>query len=69
MNKRIQELADRCWDEYPNTGPVVFNKEKFAELIISECANMCLINDPGDATYFGQQAAEKYIKQHFGVEE
>lgn len=36
MNKLIQELADQCWDEYPNTGPVVFNKEKFAELIIQE---------------------------------
>ena len=43
--------------------------EQFAQLLVQTCANMCLINDPGDATYFGQQAAEKYIKQHFGVEQ
>ena len=65
MNKRIQELADRCWDEYPNTGPVVFNKEKFAELIISECANLVdgYVNER--TFYF----AGITIREHFGVEE
>ena len=42
--------------------------QHFAQLMVLACANLCLINDPGDATYAGQQAAEKYIKQHFGVE-
>jgi len=57
MNERIEKLADQCWDEYPNTGPVVFNKEKFAQLIVRECALQCRHNDDMDR-----------IEKHFGVE-
>jgi len=57
MNERIKQLADQCWDEYPNTGPVVFNKEKFAQLIVRECALQCRHNDDMDR-----------IEKHFGVE-
>ena len=74
MNKRIKELAEQattyvdpsandgvCWD---------FDKEKFAELIIRECAgfaeqkygNWYRINSPDDAPGIT-------IKKHFGVEE
>ena len=41
--------------------------EQFAQLLVQTCADLCLINDPGDTTYSGQQAAEKYIKLHFEV--
>ena len=74
MNKRIKELAEQattyvdpsandgvCWD---------FDKEKFAELIIRECAgfaeqkygNWYRINSPDDAPGIT-------IKKHFGVKE
>jgi hypothetical protein len=79
MNDRFMELAevagvtvlttrghysvkDGCFIVSPD------KLEQFAQLLVRTCAGLCLINDPGDATYFGQQAAEKYIKLHFGVE-
>ena len=76
MNTLIETLAKQAgMVEYPtglgikeNTIWGDRNIEQFAKLVIQECANMCLINDTGDATYIGQQAAEKYIKQRFGVE-
>ena len=71
----IERLAKQAgMVEYPTGLGIIENTiwgdrniEQFAKLIVRECANMCLINDPGDSTYIGQQAAEKYIKQHFGI--
>ena len=57
MNERILELARQVWPD-PNTSHV--NHEKFAELIVRECAD---IADKGWA------APGIQIKQHFGVEE
>jgi len=42
MNERIKELAEQSYDEVPHerdwdATTRVFNKEKFAELIIKEC--------------------------------
>lgn len=37
MNERIKELKSQCWDERPY-GPPWFNSDKFAELIVRECA-------------------------------
>jgi hypothetical protein len=60
MNKRIQELAEQCNTIYNSTTFPVdkdFDYEKFAELLIRECAEICLeAND------------YKNILQHFGVE-
>jgi len=68
MNDRIQELAGQCesfglWDNKTYT----FDKEKFAELIVLECAD-----------YFGREGDRRFevdgnwiaktIKKHFGVE-
>jgi hypothetical protein len=43
MNKRIQELAESAYDivEF-NYAPSqkIFNKEKFAQLIVQECVNI-----------------------------
>lgn len=74
MNNRIKELADRageyadfesglCTDEF---------LEKFAELIVKECAGVC--DDERDSTdsEFGKLVAEGCalkIMEHFGVEE
>jgi hypothetical protein len=79
MNERIQQLAEHSLitvlklvnDPVVKDGCYIVSPDRleyFANQIVKECANICLINDPGDVTYIGQQAAEKYIKQHFGVE-
>jgi hypothetical protein len=55
VNERILELARQVW---PDPGVSHVNHEKFAELIVKECAEICLeAND------------HKNILQHFGVEE
>lgn len=80
MNKRIQELIKKSTinigDEYH---PIdFFDKEKFAELIVRECAIICeTVGDVAEAVGSGDQA--KYsqetahgcagmIKDMFGVE-
>jgi hypothetical protein len=41
MNERIEELAEQCIDpKWTVTGPM-FDREKFAELIVRECMSMC----------------------------
>lgn len=51
MNKRIQELIDQCYEPAPlfrdgfeSVIGIVFNKEKFAELLIQECVEVALDN-------------------------
>ena len=58
MNKRIKELEPQCWEH--NEFGLNFNYEKFAELIVKECAWAADFADknPGD-----------YVLKHFGVEE
>jgi hypothetical protein len=71
MNERIKELENQCWEDIPvdidydylSRVRRVFNREKFAELIIQECylyisGEMGLMWDGG----------LKKTKQHFGVE-
>jgi hypothetical protein len=66
MNERIKELAKQattyidptandgvCWD---------FDKEKFAELIIRECADIATMKQ------HEWHSAGSYILEHFGVE-
>jgi hypothetical protein len=81
MNERIKLLAeharDYADDEYKNfsnvSGWFVLYNEKFAELIVRECAKICECEWNGDADTFA--ASEAYnecaesIKEHFGVEE
>ena len=71
MNERIKELAEQATSHMPGRPPYdsltfdVFNKQKFAELIVKECINIVKqrwINPDEDVI------AEE-IKQHFGVEE
>ena len=81
MNERIKELALQAMT-YVTHNPKA-NKlnsgdmfdEKFAELIVAECA--AIINDIpsspqgswSDGYYEGCRDSAKQIKQHFGVEE
>ncbi len=59
-----KELAKQCWNERWE-GQLHFDNEKFAELIVRECAEVVAIavdhREPA-STYVYK------IKQHFGVE-
>jgi hypothetical protein len=73
MNERIKELAEQASHQSPDGYPVTipYSKdfaEKFAELIVRECAGVC---EDYRGTNWGK-AAECIgysIKEHFGVEE
>jgi hypothetical protein len=73
MNERIRELAEqaRHWAHFgglaqnPKSSPDVLFEQKFAELIVRECAGVGY-----DASYYecALNVSNK-IKQHFGVKE
>ena len=48
MNERIKELAEQCthtitdYELGIDSSEIVFDKEKFAELIVQECIEQCL---------------------------
>ena len=70
MNERIKELAEQAGFEL---NPAHFNHEKFAELIVRECA--WIANDPAPSVYdhdsykLGRKFASEDVLKHFGVEE
>ena len=63
MNERIKKLASQCWDR--RLDGMHFDQEKFAELIVEECANVA------DENYIhrGSRTCGLAIRRHFGVEE
>jgi hypothetical protein len=63
MNERIQELMKQSMVEYQFQHR--FSPEKFAELIVRECADLATRNQAED---MGWDIGE-IIKEHFGVEE
>lgn len=69
MNIRIKELAEQATKHYPATESSgefsTFDKEKFAELIVEECANVA------DENYIhrGSRTCGLAIRLHFGVGE
>lgn len=73
MNKRIKELVERSttyekgppnWSMTDNTEIKVFDTEKFAELIIKECA---AIANRAENDEFWTKPVGDLIKEHFGV--
>ena len=72
MNERIKELAREAgWDEHH--AKFDLRIEKFAELIVRECADICMemaakcAGLPGDGA-LAKDCAD-WIKNDFGVEE
>jgi hypothetical protein len=63
MNERIKQLAARSNFGHMENGEVVYDHrlEKFAELIVRECAKIADIAEPFHAS--------DLIKEHFGVEQ
>ena len=77
MNERIRELAEQAneldyetFDEFNHktVKHYKFNKEKFAELIVRECAELTL-DHKNDNYYTGWLDYRDEIKRHFGVDE
>ena len=70
MNERIEQLAEQCWVH--TNEPLFaaksphweFDRHKFAELIVIECAQIADEPTSQPFGYYGEK-----IKQHFGVEE
>lgn len=81
MNEQIQNLKDKIWaDEYwtkPNTDKLLpAQLNRFAELIVKECAKEIIrLNHNVASTEWeegyeaGFQTASTIILKHFGVEE
>ena len=67
MNKRIKQLAEQATTYIEPTATSgegwIFNKEKFAQLIVEECASVV---DTYGRWILSDKLAVK-IKQHFGV--
>ena len=64
MNERIKELAEQAGDDWEHTLPSDREfLEKFAELIVQECAEF-VEQDQGNGEILSNR-----LKQHFGVEE
>jgi hypothetical protein len=65
MNKRIKELMIQCEKKYcQDHDDYFYDMEKFAELIVRECAELMYGRDENGNCKDGDM-----IKQHFGVEE
>jgi hypothetical protein len=71
MNKRIFELAKQATQEFSPAFERDKWQEKFAELIVRECVNICMKNQFTGANYYnnGSVSSAEFIKEHFGVEE
>ena len=68
MNERIKELIERATTHYKGglgTEIEIFDIEKFAKLIIRECADIATIHQQNHA----HDSIGRYVLDHFGVEE
>ena len=73
MNERIRELAEQATSIVEMVGPegytssyAKFDREKFAELIVKECAQVAFEGDLKRA--IGQWGSHSDILKHFEVE-
>ena len=74
MNERIKELAEQAGfiDRGTNhTAYMNFDHEKFAELIVQECAGIChkMAEDSDSYVVHDGDTCAEQIREHFGVEE
>ena len=80
MNQRIRELINEAtsFKEGLIEGKhdiELFDKEKFAELIVRECMRMCEVTEMSFVTHdcdveaSGAITVKQFIAEHFGVED
>ena len=67
MNERIKQLAEQCSEYSDMHQGIWFNKEKFAELIVNECADIAQQHNKSPVA--APLAIGYVIREHFGVEE
>ena len=67
MNQRIKELEPQCWEH--NEFGLNFNYQKFAELIVRECAEIAYNKQYKHSAAHTRGDCAEAIKQHFGVKE
>jgi len=70
---RIKQLKEQAMEWVPNmadpdTKIRLLNAEKFAELIVRECANMAESFHHHQYDFTGNLELHEFIKEHFGVE-
>jgi hypothetical protein len=68
MNKRIRELAEQCYHRYSEHH---IDLEKFAELIVKECAMLVegfILEQEVALDDYQEYEASAVLKEHFGVE-
>ena len=91
MNEKIKQLAEQSYEaatittidpftqevvtDYIDGTKLIFNKEKFAELIVKECVEIADKSNQGSKSsnegtefYYNADIGDK-IKEHFGVED
>jgi len=78
MNNRIQELAEQAgmyvdltgkpWPKCMSAEEAVAAYEKFAQLIVQECARIGELKEQGYSDYDPDTSVGWYMRQHFGVE-
>ena len=66
MNERIKQLAEQATICYSNGQERTFDKEKFAELIVRECAEIA--NDHNSEVEGVTLGVGRALKKHVGVE-
>jgi hypothetical protein len=80
MNERIKELEKQCWSHRVDgalvDGQLHFDRQKFAELIVRECAEQIIAKGTDWVDFAPSQTGVRpeywdmaqQIKEHFGVE-
>jgi DNA-binding transcriptional MocR family regulator len=73
MNERIKQLERQATETVKcglngTSTTESFNRKKFAELIVRECANMAESFHHHQYDFTGNLELHEFIKEHFGVE-
>ena len=63
MNQRIRELWEQCKTTNWSIDNPEYDHEKFAELVVRECADIATINQ------HEWHSAGSYVLKHFGFDE
>jgi hypothetical protein len=69
MNHRLDELFVRAGGQFGHYGePILPDIEKFAELIVKECARAIITDSRLNDVRSAANGCVRTIKEHFGVE-
>ena len=71
MNHVFYKLANDAWIDVPDGGGYdgkIFSKERFAELIVKECAEVCRNQPNMYAMKLDRDNCAIAIEEHFGVD-